>query len=101
MKIGKDVKLTMTQKQKMTVSPKTIKRLKKEMREAKMFKVNSYVEITGGKYALGKKGIVVGHHIARESKKHAPHVFVVVMVGQQGVLKYPKNLKIISPSYIS
>lgn len=106
MKVGKDVikqkkmKLTMTQKL-LGISPKTVERLKEEFEEARKFKKGSYVKIVAGKYAVGKKGVVVGHTMARESKKGAPHVFVIVAVAGQGVLKYPKNLKIVSPSYIS
>ena len=110
MKVGKDVvgkkKMTIKIAQKLGgISEKTAIRLLKDADEAKKFKIGSYVKIVAGKYALGKKGLVVGYQIAREGKKKPPHVFVAVMVTEKGksvgVLKYPKNLKIVSPSYIS
>jgi transcription antitermination factor NusG len=106
-KVGKDVvpkkkKMTATMTYKLLgITAKTGENLKAEFKEAKKFKRGDDVKITSGKYAVGKKGVVVGHTMARETKKSAPHVFVIVAVEGQGVLKYPKNLKKLSPTYIS
>ena len=79
-----------------------LNRLKHEFTRAKEFKPGDYVEVSGGEYGiLGEKALVLGHTVAKD-KDHKPHVFVVVrFTGKnEGVLKYPKNLKKTTPNYI-